>query len=283
MSPRRQTLKKPIKKPSIASSILSSTGQMIARHPSIVGGGTAFIIIFSFIASNALYYQKGAHPAPILNMRGPQFIISGSTKPVENVRTARSTNPNIKTFRVQHSDDIQTSSVRVPVPATALNENGRALEAIITQQTPPSLAKGDELVRKVQKELAAQSLYLDVVDGLTGPNTRKAVMAAQEKFGMTTDGTITDGLLKRLKKANAPKQMAKLETKKPQKTSVSNDMVRLIQIGLAQSAYPHIDVDGFAGQQTRDAIAQFEKHYRLPVTGLPNQQVLDKLESIGAF
>ncbi|MEP4150792.1 MAG: peptidoglycan-binding domain-containing protein, partial [Lentilitoribacter sp.] len=55
------------------------------------------------------------------------------------------------------------------------------------------------------------------------------------------------------------------------------------QIGLSQSAYPHIEVDGMAGKQTREAIAQFEKHYRLPVTGLPNQQVLDKLKSIGAF
>ena len=87
-------------------------------------------------------------------------------------------------------------------------------------------------------------------------------------------------MLEKLIASNTPKQVASLETDTQQ---ASKDLVRRIQIGLSQSAYPHIEVDGMAGKQTREAIAQFEKHYRLPVTGLPNQEVLDKLKSIGAF
>ncbi len=282
MSLRRKPSKKTIEKPSVFASLMSSVGETIVKHPSIVGGGTAFVIIFSFIASNALYYQKGAHPAPILNMRGPQFIVSGSTRPNDDVRVI---NPDdgVKTFKVRHSDDLQTSSINVPVPAQPVRKETarvQTVKPIVETATVESAIQGDDLVRNIQNELAKQKLYLDVVDGLTGPNTSKAVQSFQERAGLTVDGKITEALLEKLIASNTPKQVARLETNTQQ---ASNDLVRRIQIGLSQSAYPHIEVDGMAGKQTREAIAQFEKHYRLPVTGLPNQQVLDKLKSIGAF
>lgn len=280
MSPRRKPSKKVIKKPSVFASFMSSVGETIVKHPSIVGGGTAFIIIFSFIASNALFYQKGAHPAPILNMRGPQFIVSGSTQPNVEPRTTLA-DDGVKTFKVRHSDQLQTSSI--PVPAQPVRQETARIQTVKPVQAPESVEntiQGDELVRNVQTELAKQKLYLDVIDGLTGPNTSKAVQGFQERAGLPVDGKITSELLAKLVKANTPKQIARVETNAE---PASRDMVRRIQIGLSQSAYPHIEVDGMAGQQTREAIAQFEKHYRLPVTGLPNQQVLDKLKSIGAF
>lgn len=259
---------------------MSTVGETIVRHPSIVGGTTAFVIIFSFIASNALFYQKGAHPAPILNMRGPQFIVSGSTRPNDDVRVVR-TDEGVKTFKVQHSDQLQTSSI--PVPAQPIQQTSvrvQTVKPVAETANIESTIQGDDLVRNIQTELAKQKLYLDVVDGLTGPNTSKAVQGFQERAGLPVDGKITEELLARLIKANTPKVIARVETNAEQ---ASKDMVRRIQIGLSQSAYPHIEVDGLAGKQTREAIAQFEKHYRLPITGLPNQQVLDKLKSIGAF
>ncbi|OCW55748.1 hypothetical protein AWJ14_14780 [Hoeflea olei] len=62
-----------------------------------------------------------------------------------------------------------------------------------------------------------------------------------------------------------------------------NELVRRIQAGLSNIAYADIAVDGVAGAETRAAIGAFEKHYRLPVTGEPNQTVLDKLIEIGAL
>ncbi|MBO6918256.1 MAG: peptidoglycan-binding protein [Rhizobiaceae bacterium] len=280
MSPKRKPSKKKIEKPSFVSSLMSTAGETIVRHPSIVGGTTAFVIIFSFIASNALFYQKGAHPAPILNMRGPQFIVSGSTRPNDDVRVIR-TDDGVKTFKVQRSDQLQTSSI--PVPAQPIQQapvRVQTVKPVAETANVESTIQGDDLVRNIQTELAKQKLYLDVVDGLTGPNTSKAVQGFQERAGLPVDGKITEELLARLIKANTPKVMARIETNTEQ---ASKDMVRRIQIGLSQSAYPNIEVDGLAGKQTREAIAQFEKHYRLPITGLPNQQVLDKLKSIGAF
>ena len=37
------------------------------------------------------------------------------------------------------------------------------------------------------------------------------------------------------------------------------------------------------GEQTKEAIRHFQKHYRLPVTGEPNEAVLEKLKKIGAL
>ncbi|WP_299870631.1 peptidoglycan-binding protein [uncultured Hoeflea sp.] len=65
--------------------------------------------------------------------------------------------------------------------------------------------------------------------------------------------------------------------------AVVSELVRQIQSGLSNIAYADIAVDGVAGSQTKSAIEAFEKHYRLPVTGQPNQTVLRKLIEIGAL
>lgn len=62
-----------------------------------------------------------------------------------------------------------------------------------------------------------------------------------------------------------------------------SELVRQIQSGLSNIAYADITVDGVAGGQTKSAIRAFEKHYRLPVTGEPNETVLKKLLEIGAL
>jgi len=62
-----------------------------------------------------------------------------------------------------------------------------------------------------------------------------------------------------------------------------SELVQQIQSGLSNIAYADITVDGVAGSQTRAAISAFEKHYRLPVTGEPNETVLKKLLEIGAL
>jgi peptidoglycan hydrolase-like protein with peptidoglycan-binding domain len=64
---------------------------------------------------------------------------------------------------------------------------------------------------------------------------------------------------------------------------IVSELVLQIQSGLSNIAYADIAVDGVAGSQTKAAISAFEKHYRLPVTGEPNQTVLKKLIEIGAL
>lgn len=265
--------------------VLSSIGQLVVRHPSIVGGSTAFVIIFSFVAANALHYQKTEHPAPILNMRGPQHIVSGSTRPIPTKRVVKgdvtlTNGESGTTYRVSHSDGIQTSSVKLPVPA--LVQKQAALEQGIIEPQVNEEFKGDPLVLSIQSELSKQAIYLDTVDGLTGPNTRSAIKRFQIKHGYPIDETTSTKLLLQIKKAGARTEVASL-AKTKENGPVTNEMVRKIQIGLQKAAYPDIDVDGLIGEETRKAIRLFEKHYRLPVTGLPSQVILDTLKSTGAL
>ena len=60
-------------------------------------------------------------------------------------------------------------------------------------------------------------------------------------------------------------------------------LVIQIQKGLSNIAYSDVEVDGVVGQQTAQAIRDFQKHYRLPVTGRPDRTVLEKLQEIGAL
>ncbi|MCO6186720.1 peptidoglycan-binding protein [Rhizobium sp. L1K21] len=61
------------------------------------------------------------------------------------------------------------------------------------------------------------------------------------------------------------------------------ELVKSIQQGLSNLAYADISIDGVAGAQTQTAISHFQKHYRLPVTGKPDELVLEKLKQIGAL
>lgn len=72
--------------------------------------------------------------------------------------------------------------------------------------------------------------------------------------------------------------------KTPAKAAAAADpaLVKQIQKGLIRMAYPDVDPDGVAGNQTRAAIRQFEKYYGLPVTGEPTPKILAKMQEIGA-
>lgn len=85
--------------------------------------------------------------------------------------------------------------------------------------------------------------------------------------------------------AAAPAAREAKEAAKPAAADkpVSSDLVKMIQKGLSNLAYRDVTVDGVPGQQTKDAIRHFEKHYRLPITGEPSEAVLEKLKKIGAL
>jgi peptidoglycan hydrolase-like protein with peptidoglycan-binding domain len=68
-----------------------------------------------------------------------------------------------------------------------------------------------------------------------------------------------------------------------QASAPASNLVLQIQKGLSNIAYTDVEVDGVAGSQTKAAIRRFEKHYRLPETGEPNDLVLKKLKAIGAL
>ncbi|HWU62309.1 MAG TPA: peptidoglycan-binding protein [Ensifer sp.] len=70
---------------------------------------------------------------------------------------------------------------------------------------------------------------------------------------------------------------------RPAPSAAPSNLTMAIQKGLSNLAYRDVTIDGVPGEQTKEAIRHFQKHYRLPVTGEPNEAVLEKLKKIGAL
>ncbi|EJZ20707.1 peptidoglycan-binding protein [Rhizobium sp. Pop5] len=270
----------------------SVLGGVIGRNPSVAGGTIAFVVIFSFVAANALWYQPGSHPHPIFRTRDPQSPnVLGARRPVEEPRG------DVTTFRIERPEDAAATNA-TPAPAAP------------SQQ--PS-----QLVMDIQQQLVRRGLYNGTPDGMIGPRTSAAILFFEETVGMAQSGDATPEVLAALKTdaagpstipAEKPHEdvSSKASTEDPVAAAIRSaektiktapspakqvlsseianvDLVLKIQKGLSNMAYANVGVDGVAGEQTRAAIRHFQKHYNLPENGEPNEAVLKKLREIGAI
>lgn len=316
--------------------VAGSVGAAAARHPRIVAGASAFIVVFSFVAANALWYQPGGHPSPFLATRDLE-----DPNAIAGYRPLRRAAPEeVTTFRIERVEEASpaesagTTPVAAPIPAPIPAAEPQAPQAPHAQQ---QTAADRALVAEVQRELSRRGLYEGADDGLMGPRTAAAILSFQEAAGLERTGGASAELLAALKAqtqvasrpaqqpAEAPRAPVAVvpaarpaenihagedpvaaairsaekspSTRPPanvggaaRQVSASrptilppSDLVLQIQRGLSNIAYADVTVDGVAGDQTKAAIRRFEKHYRLPETGEPNEQVLKKLKSIGAL
>ena len=302
------------RKPGLAMRVLAFTGRMASRHPGAFGGTAAFAVVFSFVAANALWYQPGAHPSPFLRTRVPfnQPQLAGNPATLEEDEAGGLAPRKVTTFVIEREGDAEAKE---PETQTASIERAPAVETTQTQNLPdaaPAVLSDTALVTGIQKELARQGLYDGPADGKTGPKTQAAIRRFEKLNGQPETGNPDGALLAALRKA--PQRVAAVtpadrpfENVKATKGDIdpvaaairnaeidpqfipkadipaSNEMVMNIQKGLSNLAYADVSIDGVAGEQTRAAIRHFEKHYRLPQTGEPNDKVLKKLKEIGAL
>lgn len=304
----------------LAGRSLSAAGRVAARNPGIVGGSASFIVVFSFVAANALWYQPGAHPSPFLRTRIPYTFPNPA-----DVGNATTLDPKtVTTFVIKREGDVEapspektataerpveTAAVR-PQPAQKLQPAGDDVAALIAGAAAED-ADDPALVAAVQKELIGRGLYAGVADGKMGPMTEAAIGAFERKAGQPVTGQATEKLLSKLRAAQKTAS-AKPATRPYEKVAggkgeldpvaaairqasvdpeyipkadipAASELVMNIQRGLVNLAYAEVTVDGVAGDQTREAIRHFEKHYRLPPTGEPSETVLRKMKDIGAL
>ena len=272
----------------------SVLGGVIGRNPSVAGGTIAFLVIFSFVAANALWYQPGLHPHPIFRTRDPQSPnVLGARRPADEQQG------DVTTFRIERPEDAAATTNATPAPAAP--------------SQPPS-----QLVMDIQQQLVRRGLYNGIPDGMIGPRTSAAILFFEETVGMAQTGDATPEVLAALKTdaagpstvpaekpredvsskaaAEDPVAAAIRSAEKTVKTAPSSasrqvptseitnvDLVLKIQKGLSNMAYANVGVDGVAGEQTRAAIRHFQKHYNLPENGEPTEAVLKKLKEIGAI
>ncbi|MEX3008075.1 peptidoglycan-binding protein [Hoeflea sp. TYP-13] len=256
----------------VLTGLLRSAGESISRHPSIAGGATVFAVAFTFVTINALVYQPGKHPAPLYNTR----TTSGYNVRIPALEDVPIPSSRVTTFRIEHSDPQSTASIP-------------------DRKAPPA----DITVYNLQSAMRARGLYNGTVDGVFGPQTANSIRNYQKGQGLEPTGEPTDALLVHLLISDLdvvavprPKPGTVTEILKAEKPAQAPraaaedpvaDLIVSIQKGLSNIAYDDVKVDGVIGRQTTEAIADFQRHYRLPVTGQPDKLVLKKLREIGAL
>lgn len=163
----------------------------------------------------------------------------------------------------------------------------------------------DPDVERVQKVLALLDLYRGKADGISGPNTRRAIADYQKLMGLEVNGEIDDGLLAllaaeeravavaematRMEPASGPKTGSIVPVPQPREPNARQSAkqggldprIVKIQAGLRAFGHKDLELDGVAGGRTRAAIREFQALFGLPETGEPDEAVYAKMRAEG--
>jgi peptidoglycan hydrolase-like protein with peptidoglycan-binding domain len=180
---------------------------------------------------------------------------------------------------------------------------------IVRPNAAPAPMKGDPVVEQVQGILKDLDFYPGTVDGISGPNTRKAIQAYQQKVGLNASGEIDALLLDQLgatpKTAAVPKPQPRPDTPAAVPVSLQTNSgqtnsgqtsagqadaaptqgpdprIVKIQAGLKAFGNDDMQLDGVVGARTKAAIKEFQSLFGLPQTGEPDEIVYVKMREIG--
>lgn len=217
------------------------------------------------ILVNALFLQKGPHPAPIF-----------SAKPIAaQPEQAPATKP-IRTVGNELTGAMALPRARPQEPEPAKIEPPKA-------DTAPARSRL-ELVADIQKELAKRGFYDGAADGVHGPKTDAAIRDFEQSAGLK-HAEPSEQLLRAIMQSNAKAKpvttasaprhdpIAELIAPSPSKRILS------VQRALSDFGYGQIKPSGTLDAPTQEAIKQFEYSKRMPVTGQISPRLLRELSA----
>ncbi len=259
--------------PGLIGAVAAASGTAIVENPVLVGSSTAFLVILFYVSANALWYQPFQHPEPFLQTR---FRVERADVPPV---------PEAVKVRPAARPDITNSVPPVRHAAQPGQETAAATPA-------------DDTLAKVQAALKKIGLYAGTVDGLNGPQTRRAIADYEKSLGIAETGEISPRLLDELDLARVetgaiPAATGDIPVPRPRReviaaispakpvSAVAEAQVVKIQAGLRAFGNEGIELDGVMGDRTRSAIREFQSLFGLPVTGEPDGAVLTKMAEIG--
>ncbi|MBB99043.1 MAG: peptidoglycan-binding protein [Rhodobacteraceae bacterium] len=231
-----------------ASSSGGGLGAAALDNPVAAGGWLVMVLTGFLIIANATAFQSGRHPAPLVATRD-----------------------------------------RAPPPAQ------------VAPATPDrATLQAQKLVRDIQVELRRLHMYEGPLDGLKGPATERGVRAYQRARGLAETGRVDEALMARLAldtgdgvngpdapplppvpPASVPGASSATPSAAPS-TALSPERARIvgIQSALAELGYGPIEIDGYAGEQTSNAIRRFELDRGLPINGAITERIATELENV---
>lgn len=275
--------------------------ERIAQNPGSAGAVVLFFGTFVAICVNAVFLQSERHPAALFETRlqqdDRQFALQADERQVPALSVGEIPLPP-KT-RIVFDDKPSTTPVTLPIPTAA-------------PITETSTANDD--LAQLQTMLSKLGLYGGKIDGIDGPNTQAAIADYKSAVGLSgIDLTLAELLISTRNNlivtaaiptqrpsgeqqaganqaAVEPAPVAKLPVNKVQSVAYTppkeapatkpNDVL-LVQQGLKSFGNTAIVVDGIAGSQTIAAVREFQALFKLPVDGVIDAQLVDKMRDVG--
>jgi peptidoglycan hydrolase-like protein with peptidoglycan-binding domain len=178
----------------------------------------------------------------------------------------------------QKAYNLTADGVAGPQTLAALESDGGKPKAmpIITTATTKSTE-----VSKLQELLSKRGFYNGAVDGIMGPQTRSAIIAAQKNYGLVTDGIAGVQTMAALESGASTVSIASKNAPTSSTTTAAagdKNVVELQQL-LAKRGFYNGAIDGIKGAQTNAAIAAAQKAYGLTTDGIVGPQTLAALQS----
>lgn len=222
------------------------------------------LVVGCGIAGNALFMQKGPHPSPFFHAR-PQ------PRPVAAPAPA---NPLVPTVVTPAADPVVT----LPRPRPAeLAAPPQPLPAA------PGARSQIDIVIDIQRELSKRGFYDGVADGVYGPKTDAAIRDFEQAAGMKPGSEPNETFLATLSKSQlkfTPKADASRPPDPIAELIAPTKRVTAVQRALSDYGYGQIRVTGTLDRETKDAIEQFERSRKLPVTGQISPRLMRELSSL---
>lgn len=282
--------------------------------------GVGFIGFATFvIVPNALFFQEGKHPSPLLRhsqlarFQDTQGLFTGSipnqSMPahIDDMSGMVLPNPRPKPeIRPQHITDASHGRSE----AQSVVEN----PAVVKRVDP--VIRGDKTVFAVQLLLADLGLYQDTVDGQFGPNTKRSIKNFERLHRLPITGQPTLQLLTKVQQVKATLDVAVGSTivnaSAPQDNNIKvadpvqrilnnantgsgsdvrvqkaqeskRERITRIQRGLASLGYYRGNrITGELDELTKSAIRNFEIVHNYEATGEASQWLLEQLLRAGA-
>ncbi len=213
----------------------------------------------------------GASSGSPLLMETPQGLVAVAI----NVGTYQQRNILIRNGRIIKRGRYQT------IANTAVNAQAFAdLTDAVSQA--PVIASYQDIIA-MQRQLAARGLYRGAIDGIMGAKMVKAIKSFQRQQNFPVTGLPTKQVMAALGKqspqslstpAMAASTMAAVKAKALDKNRL---IILQLQRQLAAMGYYNGLIDGIFGPQTQNAIRAAQARLGLPVTGMADLQLLDKL------
>lgn len=242
----RKVRNAPARAQAVPAGRLAKTGHMIGRHPREFVALLMTTVATGWIFTNALFLQKGPHPAPI-------FATRAATHPAVPLAPPR---PQV------------TAPVPMPVPQPAL-------AAVAPEQN-----RG-QLVSNIQRELNRRGYYDGIVDGVWGARTDAAVRDFVQATGAKVTADANDALLRAIVAAPVKRAAAPARSNDPIAALIApSGRMLAVQRALNDFAYGPVKPTGLYDADTRAAIERFERARGMPVTGQVSDRLVRELSSV---